>query len=92
MLNPAVHQSLQGTGEDAWIGWPNLPELEGLRQSWLDAPDLAAQQQVARAIQEQAFQDVPYVPLGQFFAPIAYRKDLTGIVQGFPVFWNVRRA
>lgn len=92
VLNPAVHQSLQGTGEDAWIGWPNLPELERLRQSWLDAPDLAAQQQVARSIQEQAFQDVPYVPLGQFFAPIAYRKDLTGIVQGFPVFWNVRRT
>ncbi|WP_159996754.1 ABC transporter substrate-binding protein [Roseomonas sp. 18066] len=91
-INPAVHQSLQGTGEDAWIGWPNLPELERLRQSWLEAPDLAAQQQVARAIQEQAFRDVPYVPLGQFFAPIAYRKDLTGIVPGFPVFWNVKRA
>ncbi|MBE9607098.1 ABC transporter substrate-binding protein [Acetobacteraceae bacterium H6797] len=92
VINPAVHQSLQGTGSDAWTGWPNLPELERLRQSWLDAPDLAAQQQVARAVQEQAFKDVPYVPLGQFFAPIAYRKDLTGIVQGFPVFWNVKRA
>ncbi|MBC9207423.1 ABC transporter substrate-binding protein [Roseomonas aerophila] len=92
VINPAVHQSLQGTGNDAWTGWPTLPELESLRQSWLDAPDLAAQQRVAREVQARAFQDVPYVPLGQFFAPIAHRKDLTGIVQGFPVFWNVRRG
>ncbi|KAA2211572.1 ABC transporter substrate-binding protein [Teichococcus oryzae] len=92
VINPAVHQSLQGTGTDAWTGWPDLPRLEALRRSWLDAPDLAAQKDVARAVQEQAYEDVPYVPLGQFFAPIAYRRNLTGIVQGFPVFWNVKRA
>ncbi|WP_408901588.1 ABC transporter substrate-binding protein [Pararoseomonas indoligenes] len=92
VINPAVHQSLQGNGAKAWTGWPDLPELEALRQSWFDAPDLPAQQRAARAIQERAFQDVPYVPLGQFFAPVAYRRNLTGMVTGFPVFWNVRRA
>jgi peptide/nickel transport system substrate-binding protein len=92
VINPAVHQSLQGTGADAWTGWPNLPELEALRQSWLDAPDLAAQRRIAQAIQECAYRDVPYVPLGQFFAPVAYRRNLQGMVTGFPVFWNLKRG
>ena len=92
VINPAVHQSLQGSGARAWTGWPDLPELEAVRLSWLDAPDLGAQQRIARVIQERAFQDVPYVPLGQFFAPVAYRRNLRDVVTGFPVFWNVRRA
>ncbi|MFH5924871.1 ABC transporter substrate-binding protein [Roseomonas xinghualingensis] len=92
VINPAVHQSLMGTGMKAWTGWPDLPELEALRSSWLDAQDLPAQQRVARAIQERAFQDVPYVPLGQFFAPVAYRRNLKDVPPGFPVFWNVKRG
>lgn len=43
-------------------------------------------------MQEQAFIDVPYVPLGQIFIPVAHRADLTGMVQGLPVFWNIRRG
>ena len=43
-------------------------------------------------MQRQAFIDVPYVPLGVFLQPTAYRKDLSGILKGLPLFWNVRRA
>jgi peptide/nickel transport system substrate-binding protein len=43
-------------------------------------------------MQLQAFQDVPYVPLGQYFMPTSYQKNLTGVLAGNPVFWNVRRS
>ena len=43
-------------------------------------------------IQLQAFVDVPYIPLGQMFAATAYRANLTGMLGGFALFWNVRRA
>ncbi len=43
-------------------------------------------------MQRQAFIDVPYVPLGLFFQPTAYRRDLSGIIQGPPLFWNVQRG
>ncbi len=43
-------------------------------------------------MQLQAWQDVPFVPLGQFIQPIAYRKSLTGMVPGAPVFTNIRKA
>jgi peptide/nickel transport system substrate-binding protein len=42
-------------------------------------------------IQLQAFQNVPYWPLGLGQLPMACRHDITGIVSGSPKFWNVRR-
>jgi peptide/nickel transport system substrate-binding protein len=54
---------------------------------------MAAQQEVARRMQIQALEDVPYIPLGQFYQPIAYHKSLTGILKGgFALFYDVRRG
>jgi peptide/nickel transport system substrate-binding protein len=74
------------------VGWPSSPKIEQLRDQWLDTSDLATQQRLAADIQHQAFIDVPYIPLGQYRQATAYRDNLTGITQGFPVFWNVRRT
>ncbi|HEY8287853.1 MAG TPA: ABC transporter substrate-binding protein, partial [Acetobacteraceae bacterium] len=92
MINPAGHVFLRGNGKAATVGWPDSPRIEALRNAWFLAPDLAAQQSLARQLQLQAFQDVPYIPLGQYKMPTAYQGNLTGILQGNPVFWSVRRA
>ncbi len=92
MFNPGVHQSLRGNGDRAWFGWPSIPRLEELRQQWFEAPDLEAQQRIAREIQTVAFQEVPYLPLGQYFQATAYRRGLTGVLKGLPLFWNVQRS
>ncbi|WP_137177897.1 ABC transporter substrate-binding protein [Roseomonas sp. AR75] len=92
MFNPGVHQSLRGNGERAWFGWPTIPRIEELRQAWFDAPNLEAQQQICRQIQEVAFDQVPYLPLGQYFQATAYRRNLTGVLKGLPLFWNVQRS
>jgi peptide/nickel transport system substrate-binding protein len=92
MFNPGLHQSLRGHGGQAWFGWPTSPRIEALRHAWFDAPDLAVQQQVARQIQEVAFQDVPYLPLGQYFSATVYRRGLSGVLKGLPLFWNVQRG
>ncbi len=91
MLNPAGHISLRGNGAGAWVGWPDAPVIERLRETWFDAPDQAAQQRIAADIQRQAMLDVPYLPLGQYFQATAYRSDLAGVLNGFALFWNVRR-
>jgi peptide/nickel transport system substrate-binding protein len=91
--NPAVHVFLRGNGKDAAPGWPSSPRIEELRNQWLSTTDLARQREIARQIQMQAFQDVPYIPLGQMISPTAYRANLTGMLQGaVPVFWNIRRV
>ena len=55
-------------------------------------PDAAAQTRIGVEMQRQAFIDVPYVPLGVFYQPTAYKKELTGMLKGLPLFWNVRRG
>ena len=89
---PAAHNFLRGSGDKATFGWSVSAGLEGLRDQWLGAPDDAARLSIARQMQRQAFLDVPYVPLGLFYQPTAYRRDLSGIIQGPPLFWNVRRG
>jgi peptide/nickel transport system substrate-binding protein len=90
-LTPASHVGLRGNGERAVSGWPTCPALETLRDRWFDAADLAAQKAVCADIQAQAFVDVPYWPLGQLYPTSAYRADLSGVQDGMPIFWNVRR-
>ena len=89
---PTAHNFLRGTGDKATFGWSRSAGLEGLRDQWLGASDDAARLRIAREMQAQAFVDVPYVPLGLFYQPTAYRRDLSGMIQGPPLFWSVRRG
>jgi peptide/nickel transport system substrate-binding protein len=91
-MNPAGHLPLRADGMQAWNGWPTSTKLETLRQSWLQAPDLATEQAIARDIQLQAWQDVPFLPLGLYYQPTAYRANLTGMLTGLPLFTNIRRV
>jgi peptide/nickel transport system substrate-binding protein len=93
LFDPTTHNQMRGNGKDAWFGWPTSARLEGLRDQWFDAPDLAHQQQLCRELQLQNWVDVPFIPLGQFFQPTAYRRSVTGVLKGgFALFYNVRRA
>jgi peptide/nickel transport system substrate-binding protein len=93
LINPGSNQSLNATGRAGFVGWPTSPRLTSLRKAWFDAPDLAAQQAICRDIQLQFFQDVPYVPLGQFFQAIAHRNSVRGIPKGaFTLFYNVEKT
>jgi peptide/nickel transport system substrate-binding protein len=92
IFNPAGHLGIRGNGEKAWFGWPTAPRLEELRQAWFDAPDLAAQKAICRELQRQFWQDVPYVPLGEYFRPTARRPNLHIPTKGFPLFFNVTKT
>jgi peptide/nickel transport system substrate-binding protein len=43
-------------------------------------------------MQQQALIDVPYVPVGLDLQATAYRGDLTGVLNGFVLFWNVKKS
>jgi peptide/nickel transport system substrate-binding protein len=89
-LNPAANTNLRGEG--AVAGWYRSEKMGSLRAQWLAAPTLAEQQRICREIQAVAFEEVPYYPIGQYKQPTAYRKSITGILDGTAVFWNVRPA
>lgn len=91
-VNPASHGWLRGNGEKASFGWPTSPKIEELRDAWFLAKNLDEQKEICRKIQLQAFEDVPYIPLGQSIPFTGFRKNLSGVLNGQPVFWNVRKA
>lgn len=92
LLNPAANNFLRGTGASAIFGWSDIPKLEELRTAWFQAPDEQAQARICAAIQQVAFETVPYAPTGLYVQQTAYRKNLTGMQKGMPLFYGVRRA
>lgn len=87
-----VSSPLSANGRAGWIGWPTSEQREKLRVAWLDAPSEEKRKQIGNEVQQEAFDSIPYIPVGQYFQPAAFRSDLTGFVRApFSVFWGVRR-
>jgi peptide/nickel transport system substrate-binding protein len=91
LQTPTLH-FLRTNGEKAWFGWTNSPRIEELRAAWVDAPDVEAQRKIAEAIQLQCWIDVPHIPLGVWYQPMAWQNTIDGVPDGFPLFWGVRRV
>ena len=91
-INPAGHISLRANGKDAWFGWPDDPKLESLGAAWFEAPDVAAQAAICAEMQQEALNSVPYIPMGQYLQPTAYRTSLEGVLSGFAIFWNLKKT
>ena len=91
--DPIFASNMRGNGADAWFGWPTDPIMEEMRTSWMDSNDPAARKRMDEAYQMRAFETVPFIPLGQYLPPAAWRKNLTGMLKGAtPVFWNIAKA
>jgi len=93
IVTPTQNALIRGQGAGGWSGWYESAEMEALNAEWLSAPDEASRLAIGMRMQDLAFRDVPSVPLGQFFIRTAYRRSLTGLLEGpRPVPWNVKRA
>jgi peptide/nickel transport system substrate-binding protein len=91
--NPYGNPMIRADGLDAGLGWPTSPRIEALRAAWLDAGDLDAQRRICTELQMRLWQDVPYIPMGEYWQSTAYRKDLLDVQPGcFAVFCDIRRA
>ena len=93
VLNPLVSLPLIGSGaEGGWFGWPDVPEMEALRDEYARATDPGEQKRIAEEIQALAYDEVMYVPLGQYITPTAWRTSLSGVLPGpVPYFWNISK-
>ncbi len=92
MANPGSHQLMRGNGAGAYNGWPEMPKMEALRDEWLQTEPMPAQQALARRMQLEALQEVPYLPLGSYYQPCAMKSGLTGLQKGLILFTGVRRS
>jgi peptide/nickel transport system substrate-binding protein len=91
-ITPATQSYLRGMGRAGPLGWPTSSKIEALRDQFLDATSPDEQKRLCREMQLQAFIDVPYIPTGAWMQPFAFRRNLTGMLNGFPLFHNIRKA
>lgn len=90
--DPIMYAEMLAIGRQGTFGWPDIPALVELREAWIGAADLPARQAIARRMQELCFEEVPLIPAGITYQPTAYNTELTGMLNGLPLFYNLRRA
>jgi peptide/nickel transport system substrate-binding protein len=91
LYSPAVNQAIDGSWERGWFGWYCSEAMERLRTEWARAEDSDKRNALLEEIQRMAYDEVPYVPLGQWTQRRAYRSHVKGVVPfAAPVLWNVR--
>jgi peptide/nickel transport system substrate-binding protein len=92
--SPMAFIGHQANAEKGWFGWPTDETHEKLRDKWAAAGSLDEQKAIAREIQKNAWNFVPHVWLGQWSSPVAYRKNLNGVLKIPEVipFWNIEKT
>lgn len=93
-----MHSPVTSTGtnmacdQQNWSGWPCDEKVQELRQQFLLAADTTERDAVLSELQERLELLRPYVPLGEFDAPVAIRSDVTGLLQSPVVtYWNLAK-
>jgi peptide/nickel transport system substrate-binding protein len=91
--NPGPHSYAAGTCDKAWFGWPCDPEMGKLRDAFIHETDPAKQKQLGDQISDKVMNEGFFVPVGQYKAFGAYRKDrLEGWLPGpVAVVWNISK-
>ena len=91
--DPVQQWFARGLGPTGWFGWYQDDEAEKLSREWLLAQTQPDRDAAADAFQKRAFDNVPFVPTGQFQIRTAYRKNLIGQIEATGAyFWNIRRT
>ena len=95
VINPVANVSIGGRGENGgWFGWPKDDKIEAMRDAFARSSSPEEQKKIAAEIQQEVYDQVIYIPLGQFQQPSAWRKSLSGVLDGpaTPVFWNIDKS
>jgi peptide/nickel transport system substrate-binding protein len=95
LMNPVANLQLSGRGtKGGWFGWPEDPKIEELRDAFVRSSSEEERNRIAADIQKEVYDQVIYIPLGQYRTASAWRKSLSGVLDGpaTPVFWNIDKS
>jgi len=95
VVNPVANVSIGGRGtKGGWFGWSEDARMEAMRDAFSRALSPDEQKKIAADIQKENYDQVIYIPLGQFLIPSAWRKSLSGVLDGpaTPIFWNIDKS
>jgi peptide/nickel transport system substrate-binding protein len=93
MGNPGMNYYIRGQGAAGWPGWFENADIERLSDAWMAETDPARSLGILDEIQRIAADQVPFVPLGQWYFRSVLQSGLRDLVQStYSLFWNVRRG
>jgi peptide/nickel transport system substrate-binding protein len=92
-VNPASHIAVRASGDKAWFGWPDSPEVEKEVAAWYEAKSFAEEKATIARLNKAAMDHVVFIPTGFYYGFQAWRSNLDGIANGpLPWFWGVKKS
>jgi peptide/nickel transport system substrate-binding protein len=91
--NPISNPAMDTRGEKStWFGWATDDKMVELRNQFMRATDDGAKKKLAEQIHARAFESALYAPLGEFDAPMAARKNISGFfITNGNIYWNLKK-
>jgi peptide/nickel transport system substrate-binding protein len=91
--SPATHLYINNNCNPDYAGWSCDEEMKKLLDAFRAEPDYEKRRELADQINVRAYANVPAALWGAYTSPIAYRTELSGLIEKTttPVFWNVEK-
>jgi peptide/nickel transport system substrate-binding protein len=75
-----------------YFGWPCDEVLESIREQYLSAGSPDRLKEVNEQFHRRFYEVLPYVPMGQVLYPVAYRRELKGVIPDIRLsLWNIEK-
>lgn len=93
IASPATHLYINNNCNPNYAGWSCDEEMKKLLDAFRSEPDYQKRRDIADLINVRAYGNVPAALWGAYASPIAYRKELSNLIEktSTPVFWNVEK-
>lgn len=88
--SPITNAYLSASCGTSLPGWPCDKPLDELRVAWLKETNPARRKELLDKFHVQAFNALPYIPVGQYTPAMAIRKEVKGVEKmwnGLPLVW-----
>ena len=81
------------SGDGAWFGWPQDPMVVQLIEAYATEKEPTRRAGAVEKLHKRLFEGIPYINIGQWFAPTAWRAEVSGLIES-PVrfYWNVTKS
>ncbi|MCB1398181.1 MAG: ABC transporter substrate-binding protein [Rhodobacteraceae bacterium] len=86
--SPLTNPNFDARGLKGYTGFVDDPKTEELKTAFQRAGSLEERQAIAKEMQIRAYDQVFYIPLGNYFAYTAQRANVTRVRSPLPVGWG----
>jgi peptide/nickel transport system substrate-binding protein len=92
IVDPLANTYINAAGDGAWFGWPKDDQLLKLREAFAEETDEPKRKAIAEAMQVRVAENPTHIFAGQWYAPVALRKNVTGNLESpVTIFWNIEK-